>query len=549
MACCRNEFMDLHKEQQDLVLLGHIEMHRRQKGMEFAYAKTTERGISRFRGDSMTRTDVRYFFSDLQICREMYFFLHDLGSKRYRNLLHHFDENGLSLRVHQSTKKKAKRDNVLLFEETSKIVTFIETFSESVAIPLPGRMPKFRDYRVMKLPSSENKISVYNRYKKACEKCGERLVARSTFCEIWSRLCPYIATMKPADDLCNECHTNSLTIARMSNLSDTEKNETLQKAMKHLEAAKEQRDYYNYWRNKAASGELANSKILSFDYAQNVSFPSSPQQVGVSYFKALRKCSIFGIHDEATKRQCNILIDEEDSSSAGKGANSVISMLDFYLNKYPSEFAVLFADNCAGQNKNNSMIQYLLWRVMTGKNKTISLNFMLTGHTKFSPDRNFGILKSKYAKANVNCLQDVVEIVNCSSPNGFNFAIPSIDPTTKTRNITWARWDQFLKKSFKPIPGISKYHHFFFHCDGRITAKALASSDEIVIRKESELLVGDTTDLEKIIPSGLSSERQWYLFQQVRPLCTNDLKADFLAPEPSSKNPRKRCKAKEEDFE
>jgi hypothetical protein len=30
------------------------------------------------------------------------------------------------------------------------------------------------------------------------------------------------------------------------------------------------------------------------------------------------------------------------------------------------------------------------WRVLTGRQESIELSFMLVGHTKFSPDRHFG---------------------------------------------------------------------------------------------------------------------------------------------------------------
>ena len=43
----------------------------------------------------------------------------------------------------------------------------------------------------------------------------------------------------------------------------------------------------------------------------------------------------------------------------------------------------LHANNCVGQNKNNVTIQYLAWRVLSGKHKSITLTFMLSGHTKF----------------------------------------------------------------------------------------------------------------------------------------------------------------------
>ena len=95
--------------------------------------------------------------------------------------------------------------------------------------------------------------------------------------------------------------------------------------------------------------------------------PSSPQQVGKIYLKVPRKCGIFGIHNEATRIQTNFIIDVADN--AGKGSNSVIRMLVYYLDNNPADEVILFSDNCVGQNKNNSMMSYLLWRVFTKKTK------------------------------------------------------------------------------------------------------------------------------------------------------------------------------------
>ena len=61
----------------------------------------------------------------------------------------------------------------------------------------------------------------------------------------------------------------------------------------------------------------------------------------------------------------------------------------------------LQADNCAGQNKNNIVVHYLCWRVSTGKHESVSLSFMLAGHTKFAPDRYFGLIKRKYKHSQV----------------------------------------------------------------------------------------------------------------------------------------------------
>jgi hypothetical protein len=35
-----------------------------------------------------------FMFHSLRICKKMYFFLHDLGQKRYVNLCEHFNEFG-----------------------------------------------------------------------------------------------------------------------------------------------------------------------------------------------------------------------------------------------------------------------------------------------------------------------------------------------------------------------------------------------------------------------------------------------------------------------
>ena len=47
------------------------------------------------------------------------------------------------------------------------------------------------------------------------------------------------------------------------------------------------------------------------------------------------------------------------------------------------------ADSCTAQNKNTTSIQCLMRHVMTSKNESIELSFMLAGPTKLSPDRLF----------------------------------------------------------------------------------------------------------------------------------------------------------------
>ena len=73
--------------------------------------------------------------------------------------------------------------------------------------------------------------------------------------------------------------------------------------------------------------------VLSFDYAQNVHYPSAAQSVGSVYFKSARKLELFGIYNEGTKKQHTYIVDK--AHYVGKGANAVISLLDDYLENMP----------------------------------------------------------------------------------------------------------------------------------------------------------------------------------------------------------------------
>ena len=77
----------------------------------------------------------------------------------------------------------------------------------------------------------------------------------------------------------------------------------------------------------------------------------------------------------------------------------------------------LHADNCVGQNKNNATIQYLMWRVITGRHESAELSFMLVGHTKFSLDLFFGLFKKAFRRATVCTVFDIAQTVLISTTN------------------------------------------------------------------------------------------------------------------------------------
>ena len=119
-------------------------------------------------------------------------------------------------------------------------------------------------------------------------------------------------------------------------------------------------------------------------------------QTGPIYFLTPRKCSVFGVHCEAIPRQINFPMGE-----VRKGANAVISRLYYFIDIHCLGETDVFldADNCTGQNKNNVMMNYLMWRVMTGRHTNITLLFFWLLGTPSSA--RTGVLGSSSASSSV----------------------------------------------------------------------------------------------------------------------------------------------------
>ena len=155
------------------------------------------------------------------------------------------------------------------------------------------------------------------------------------------------------------------------------------------------------------------------------------------YFLVPRKCAIFGVHCEGIPRQVNYLTDE--ARDCGKGANIVVSQLDHFFNNHSLGESEVFlhADNCCGQNKNNTMIQYLCWRVMTGRHSKITLSFLVVGHTKFSPDWCFWLLKQKYRKTKIGSLNGLAAVVEASAECNHFQLVGNDDGAVVVRSFDW----------------------------------------------------------------------------------------------------------------
>lgn len=163
----------------------------------------------------------------------------------------------------------------------------------------------------------------------------------------------------------------------------------------------------------------------------------------------------------------------------------------------------------------------------------ITLNFLVTGHTKFAPDWCFGLFKQTFRRSSVSCLDDIADIMKKSTVSGVN--IPQLVGSESGQTFVPCRnWQQLLHNYFRTLPQVKTYHHFRFTSTkpGVVFVKDFHDSPEV----EYNLLLPKvmiSPDLPEVIPApGLDSKRQWYLFNQIRDFCSEDAK-DLVCPKPS----------------
>ncbi|KAL3045312.1 hypothetical protein OYC64_013556 [Pagothenia borchgrevinki] len=513
----RDQMNEMTNGEKHLVLLGKISSNIN-LSKETACAK---RGHQKERKQQRTS----YILDGHKICRETFKFLHGISQDKLTGIIKFYKEHGLAPRMRRGGRVVTKR--MLSFEDIQRIVRFITNFADVFAMPLPGRIPGFKRTDISVLPTTETKSSVWRKYKVQMQEKGHRAAGNSTFRKLWKELTPSVIIGRPMTDLCWFCQKNNIAIYRSSNLPDCVKSAKLRKQEEHLRIVGVERQAYQEMvascketarelgvklgPNQPCSRDI--TIYYSFDYAQQVHYPSDPLQPGPIYFMVPRKCGLFGVCCEGVPQQVNYLIDEAHCSS--KGSNAVIAYLHHFFSQYGlgEKNVHLHCDNCSGQNKNRYLLWYLAWRCMVGLHQDITLNFLIAGHTKFAPDWCFGLFKQQFRRTPVSCLKDISQAVRSSTVTGVN--IPQLVGNESGETFVKTNdWHNFLAPSFRPLPGIKRYHHLRFTSaePGVVYAKEFEGKEE-----ESFMLLrtGCFTDQEarptELTPPGLDEKRQWYL--------------------------------------
>ena len=184
-------------------------------------------------------------------------------------------------------------------------------------------------------------------------------------------------------------------------------------------------------------------------------------------------------------------------------------------------------------------MQYLAWRVLSGLNRRIKISFLLVGHTKFAPDWCFGLLKQRFRKTSVGCLEDLVRVVNQSADTNTAELVGKEDGTTLVEQFDWAGFFQpyFRRGAFD---GIKSWHHLVFSSEKpkHAVVKVYNNSEEktlSLLSKEHPGWNPCPDNLPPVLPPpGLPAERRKYLFDKIREFVPEEHKDTVCPPPPAA---------------
>lgn len=491
--------------------------------------------------------------ADRPVCRNFFLLYYGESIDRLKRRQKYLIETGTLPPAHGNRGKKPK--HACSGDAIKAVLSFISNFAAIHGLPDPGRdLRAGKGKLIIYLPTIMNYMAIHRIYRKSMESSDGRVVEYHTFRRLWVDNFPHIVFSKTKSDLCMTCeeHKKQINIAVAAG-TEEEKLETLEKAKEHLLSATKERSHYRQCieisgQSYSASTEgeersIPDTMHYSWDFAQQVHYPYEDHQVGPIYFKTPRIAQLFGVCCEVLPRQVNYLIDEADFP--GKGADTVISMLHHFFACYGlgERRLLLTADNCTGQNKNNAVLHYLLYRTIAGLHDKIDWSFMLVGHTKFSPDAYFGLLKKKYRRSRTYTYRQLVDIINASAVKECNVCHPYRDNDGNV-SFEYRAWGKWLEKYFRKLPGITNYHHFSMDSGnpGIVTARRYVDSEsetfELLKKTADYSVLSDDSRLPKeVTPAGLSPERQWYLYDKIREHIPDPADKDATAPLPSVARP------------
>lgn len=191
---------------------------------------------------------MQFLYLNRSICKDMFLNLYRISYSRFCRLKEHYEEHGLSQRVHGNCKRLPP--NTLPQAVTEDVKNFLTNYAEENAILLPGRIPRFKTDDIRLLSSCETKMNVWHEFQRVCEETGKQGLGYTSFTKLWQQFHPDLLISKPMTDLCLTCQQNTSKLVWSANLPNSEKSQCVLTQQEHLDRVQTERELY---RNTFAS--------------------------------------------------------------------------------------------------------------------------------------------------------------------------------------------------------------------------------------------------------------------------------------------------------
>ena len=260
------------------------------------------------------------------------------------------------------------------------------------------------------LPTHESVKSLYLMYKDLMmDQYPDEPIVKQSFYEHIFTSEYNIAFAPPQVDECDTC----VRLKSAIDLRKHEGNDTSVLEAELLAHSKKQETARNYL-NALKLDRNPNHLAVCIDLQQTI--PCPKLSVGSAYYKRKLWLYNFCIHNLKSGISSMYLWDE---TVAGRGSIEIASCLNKWRDNHfggepAQELTTLsiFADNCAGQNKNLQMVLFLLREIHSRRLTRVELSFLVSGHSFMPCDRSFGVIE-----------KEVRGYANLYTPHDFKSAI------------------------------------------------------------------------------------------------------------------------------
>ena len=183
-----------------------------------------------------------FLYHSQPVCKEMFLHLYGISYSRFCHLKDHYENHGISQRVHSNNRRLPHNTPPQTVAEDVK--NFLGNYVEENGVLLPGRIPSFKNDNIKLLLSYNTKMSMWCAFKAACEETEKQAVCYTKFIKLWEQFHPNVVVAKPMTELCLTCQQNTTKLLQSTNLRDSKKTECVGAQQEHLNCVQTERELY-----------------------------------------------------------------------------------------------------------------------------------------------------------------------------------------------------------------------------------------------------------------------------------------------------------------